>query len=56
MLVTPFVLLGIVFATIGIFVALMGVDALRKGNVGHHRTLIASGLFLAVLGVVLGVL
>ena len=49
-------LLGIVFATIGIFVVLMGVDALRRGTVGDYRKLIASGVFLAVLGIVLGVI
>lgn len=48
-------LLGIVFATIGVFVALMGVDAMRKGHVGHHKSMIASGLLLAGIGVVLAV-
>lgn len=53
---TPFLLLGIVFATIGIFVAFMGADAMRRGEVGRHKTLIVSGLFLAALGLVLGVI
>ncbi|MBB3989578.1 hypothetical protein [Croceicoccus naphthovorans] len=56
MLVTPFVLLGIVFATIGLFVVLMGVDSLRRNAIGDHRKMIALGLFLAVLGILLGVL
>jgi len=56
MVFTPYLLLGVVFATIGVFVALMGVDAMRRGELGRHKTLIGSGIFLAVLGVVLSVL
>lgn len=50
-----FLLLGIVFATIGLYVILMGVDALRRGEGGRHKTLITSGFILAVLGIVLAV-
>lgn len=53
---TPQLLLGIVFATIGIFVALMGVDQVRKGGAGDNKKLIASGLVLAVLGIILAVI
>ena len=56
MKVTPLLLLGIVFATIGIFVVLMGADALRRGFVGDHKKLIASGAFLAVIGIIVGLL
>ncbi|WP_164843991.1 hypothetical protein [Croceicoccus ponticola] len=55
MLFTPYVLLGIVFATIGLFVAFMGLDAMRRGRLGKNRTLIVSGLILAALGIVLGI-
>lgn len=51
-----FLLLGIVFATVGLFVVLMGWDGLRRNAIGDHRKLIASGLALAVLGVVLAVI
>lgn len=53
---TPQLLLGIVFATIGIFVTLMGVDQMRKGGEGDNKKLIASGVVLAVLGIVLAVI
>lgn len=50
-----FLLLGIVFATIGLYAILMGVDAVRRREGGRHKTLIASGTFLAMLGIVLAV-
>ncbi len=50
-----FLLLGIVFATIGIYVILVGVDAIRREAGGRHKTLIASGIFLAMLGIVLAI-
>ena len=53
---TPQLLLGIVFATIGIFVVLMGVDQVRKGGAGDNKKLIASGIVLAVLGIILSVI
>lgn len=50
-----YLLLGIVFATIGLFVALMGLDAMRRSTGGKHKTLVASGIFLTILGIVLAV-